>query len=220
MATSTVENYLKAILHLQRETGGTTVGEVAKHLDVTPGTVTTMMRHLSDRELVDYIPRRGLRLRATGEHEALKVVRRHRLIESFLVQVMKLDWSEVHEEAEILEHVISERLLDKIDAMLGHPTHDPHGDPIPDRDGKLPECEALALSEVTAGNYRLARVSDDDPTLLEWLDQKCLAIGDPIRLAHPDRAAGVLEVSREDGTTISIGERVASQIYVGPVNGE
>ncbi|MBP6783737.1 MAG: metal-dependent transcriptional regulator, partial [Verrucomicrobiales bacterium] len=131
MPTSTVENYLKAILHLQGEgKGSTTVGEIARVLAVTPGTVTIMMRQLKERGLVAYEPRRGLSLRPRGRTAALKVVRRHRLIELFLVEVMKLDWSEVHEEAEILEHVISDRLLDRIDIMLGEPTHDPHGDPI------------------------------------------------------------------------------------------
>ncbi len=151
MPSSTVENYLKAILHLQQDGhGSTTVGEIARVLEVTPGTVTIMMRHLRERGLVSYEPRRGLSLKPRGVTEAMKVVRRHRLIETFLVEVMGLDWSEVHEEAEILEHVISDRLLDRINEMLGEPTHDPHGDPIPARDGTVCKDHAMPLVEADA----------------------------------------------------------------------
>lgn len=215
MPSSTVENYLKAILRLQRAgDGSVTVGEIARELDVTPGTVTTMMRHLSDRKLVDYAPRRGLKLLPEGHRSAMKVVRRHRLIESFLVQVMKLDWSEVHEEAEILEHVVSDRLLDRIDAMLGEPTHDPHGDPIPDRDGRIAEVEATPLAEAEAGSYRVVRVSDDDSALLGWLYDKGVSIGTEFQLLHPDRAGGILEIAREKGDRLQIGVNVAERVFV------
>lgn len=214
MTSSTVENYLKAILHLQGANGMTTVGEVAKELDVTPGTVTTMMRHLSERDFVDYTPRKGLKLLPKGEQEALTVVRRHRLIELFLVQVMKLDWSEVHEEAEILEHVISERLLDRIDKMLGEPTHDPHGDPIPDKDGKIAEFTGIALSVAEEGMYRVVRVSDEDSALLGWLDENGLTIGEEIRLAHSNRAAGVLEIEKKGAESVQLGLQMAERVYV------
>lgn len=215
MPSSTVENYLKAILHLQGEgRGNTTIGEIAKELGVTPGTVTIMMRHLKERGLVAYEPRRGLSLRPSGRVEALKVVRRHRLIELFLVDVMKLDWSEVHEEAEILEHVISERLLDRIDKMLGEPTHDPHGDPIPDRNGVLAKDLAVPLVDVDAGDYRVVRVSDEDSALLGWLNEKGLTIGEEFRLTHPDRAAGVLELARRGGGRVQLGVQVAGQVFV------
>lgn len=215
MASSTVENYLKAILHLQGEgTGSTTVGEIAKELGVTPGTVTIMMRHLKDRALISYEPRRGLSLLPLGRVEALKVVRRHRLIESFLVEVMELDWSEVHEEAEILEHVISDRLLDRMDKMLGEPTHDPHGDPIPDRNGVIAEDRAVPLLDVAAGAYRVVRVSDEDSALLGWLNEKGVKIGGEFDVSETDRVAGVLELSRPGGQRFQIGLRVASQVYV------
>jgi DtxR family Mn-dependent transcriptional regulator len=215
MASSTVENYLKAILHLQGEgTGSTTVGEIAKELGVTPGTVTIMMRHLKDRALISYEPRRGLSLLPLGRAEALKVVRRHRLIESFLVEVMELDWSEVHEEAEILEHVISDRLLDRMDKMLGEPTHDPHGDPIPDRNGVIAMNTAMPLLEVDAGDYRVVRVSDGDSALLGWLNEKGLTIGEEFRLTHPDRAAGLLELAKRGGERVQLGVQVAGQVFV------
>lgn len=215
MVSSTVENYLKAILHLQGEgAGSTTVGEIAKELWVTPGTVTMMMRQLKERRLIAYEPRRGVSLLALGRAEALKVVRRHRLIETFLVEIMQLDWSEVHEEAEILEHVISDRLLDRMDKMLGEPTHDPHGDPIPDRNGVVVENTAISLLEVEAGHYRIVRVSDEDSALLGWLDEKGLTIGEEFTLNDPDRAAGLLELVRSGGERLQIGVQVAGQVFV------
>ncbi|MBP6785572.1 MAG: metal-dependent transcriptional regulator, partial [Verrucomicrobiales bacterium] len=143
-----------------------------------------------------------------------KVVRRHRLIELFLVEVMKLDWSEVHEEAEILEHVISDRLLDRIDIMLGEPTHDPHGDPIPDRNGVLAKDLAVPLVDVDDGEYRVVRVSDEDSALLGWLNEKGLTIGEEFHLTHPDRAAGVLELARRGGARVQLGVQVAGQVFV------
>ncbi len=214
MASSTVENYLKAILRLQEASGSTSVGVIARELDVTPGTVTTMMRHLSERGMVDYVPRRGVRLLPEGRMTALKVVRRHRLIELFLVQVMELDWSEVHEEAEILEHVVSDRLLDRIDKMLGEPTHDPHGDPIPDRDGKIVSVVASPLAEMEDGDYRVVRVSDEDSALLGWLNQNGLTIGEEFELTHPNRAAGVLEIARRGGDCVQLGIKEAEQVFV------
>jgi len=216
MPSSTVENYLKAIHRLGEDSDGeVTVGGIAKELSVTPGTVTTMMRHLSDRELVVYAPRRGVKLSGSGQEAALGVVRRHRLIELFLVKVMKLDWSEVHEEAEILEHVISDRLLDRIDQMLGFPTHDPHGDPIPDKDGNIVTQDGVALSEVGAGKYRVVRVSDDDSGLLEWLDQRGLNLGAAFELSDGDRAAGVVEL-KVDGsaTSVQLGGEALERVFV------
>lgn len=214
MATSTVENYLKAILRLQEGNEVATVGRIADELGVTPGTVTTMMRNLSDDGLIDYIPRKGLKLRPAGKKAALRVVRRHRLIELFLVEVMELDWSEVHDEAEILEHVVSTRLVDRMDEMLGHPTHDPHGDPIPGKDGKMPMTSMQSLSTAEPGMYRIARVSDEDSNLLEWLDGKGLQIGENVELQRPDAAAGMLELKRSTGGTVQMGDAVAGSIFV------
>lgn len=219
MASSTVENYLKAILHLQSGGGGsTTVGDIARALEVTPGTVTIMMRQLKERGLVAYEPRRAVSLKPRGRTEAMRVVRRHRLIELFLVEVMGLDWAEVHEEAEILEHVVSDRLLDRIDEMLGHPTRDPHGDPIPDRRGVLGADTALSLAEVEAGSYRIVRVSDGDPALLGWLREKGLHLGEEFDLSRPDRAAGLLELSRRgpgsDRGRLQLGTEAADRVFV------
>ncbi|HET7696996.1 MAG TPA: metal-dependent transcriptional regulator [Vicinamibacterales bacterium] len=136
LPSSTVENYLKAIfqaqLQLPRKSDLVPMGQVAAALRVVPGTATTMVKTLSDSGLVKYEPYAGVRLTASGDKLAAMVVRRHRLIELFLVKVMGMNWNEVHAEAEHLEHAISERVIARIDEMLGHPAVDPHADPIPD----------------------------------------------------------------------------------------
>src|SRR5215475_5344236 len=141
LPSSTVENYLKAIYQGQSAlTDGVRLvpmGQVASALGVTPGTATTMVKALAESGLAEYEPYTGVRLSAAGERLAGLVLRRHRLVELFLVQVMGMRWDEVHDDAEQLEHVVSERLIERIDEMLGRPTHDPHGDPIPGPDGAI-----------------------------------------------------------------------------------
>src|SRR5919201_1884645 len=141
LPSSTVENYLKAIyqgqLQLASDARLVPMGQVASALGVTPGTATTMVKALADSGLADYEPYSGVRLTAAGEKLAGLVLRRHRLVELFLVEVLGMSWAEVHDEAEQLEHVVSERLIERIDEMLGRPTHDPHGDPIPNPDGAI-----------------------------------------------------------------------------------
>src|SRR3954471_21828124 len=143
MASSspTVENYLKAIyqaqLRLEKRAGLVPMGQLAAALGVVPGTATTMVKTLAESGLVKYEPYGGVRLTSAGEKLAALVVRRHRLIELFLVKVMGMSWTDVHEEAEQLEHAVSDRLIERMDDMLGRPAVDPHGDPIPDPDGVL-----------------------------------------------------------------------------------
>src|SRR6267154_6215525 len=141
LPSSTVENYLKAIYQGQSALGPdqrlVPMGQVASALSVTPGTATTMVKALAESGLAEYEPYSGVRLSAAGEQLAGLVLRRHRLGEAFLVQVMGMSWAEVHDEAEQLEHVVSERLIERIDEMLGRPTHDPHGDPIPTAEGAI-----------------------------------------------------------------------------------
>src|SRR5881394_266268 len=139
--SSTVENYLKAIYQGQLQLAGgarlVPMGQVASMLGVTPGTATTMVKALAESGLAEYEPYSGVRLSAAGERLAGLVLRRHRLVELFLVQVMGMSWADVHDDAEQLEHVVSDRLIDRIDEMLGRPTHDPHGDPIPNTAGEI-----------------------------------------------------------------------------------
>src|SRR5258707_11006605 len=168
LPSSTVENYLKAIYHGQAALPVAErlvpMGQVASAVGVTPGTATTMVKALAESGLAEYEPYSGVRLTAAGQRLAGLVLRRHRLVELFLVQVMGMSWAEVHEEAEQLEHVVSERLIERIDEMLGHPTHDPHGDPIPTPEGTIraDHFERLLTSPL-ATPLRGTRIPDQDP---------------------------------------------------------
>jgi DtxR family Mn-dependent transcriptional regulator len=197
MPSSTVENYLKAIWSLQGPVDGgglVLIGHVAEKLSVTPGTATTMMNQLEKKGLVEYRPRRGVRLKEEGRKAAMQVLRRHRLIETFLVEVMKLDWAEVHEDAEVLEHVVSERLLRRMDEMLHHPTHDPHGAPIPSSDGELRQDGTAVLADCQPGRYLLKRVREDQPAFLQWLAELQLLPGTEFVLSAINSMAGTLSL--------------------------
>src|SRR6187397_2868131 len=167
LPSSTVENYLKAIyqaqLPLERRGDLVPMGQLAGALGVVPGTATTMVKTLAESGLVKYEPYAGVRLTGSGEKLAALVVRRHRLIELFLVKVMGMSWTEVHDEAEHLEHAVSDRLIDRIDEMLGRPQVDPHGDPIPDADGTVarPTYDTLMTCPLNQP-MRVSRVSDQD----------------------------------------------------------
>lgn len=197
MPSSTVENYLKAIWSLQGPVDDgelVLIGQVAEKLSVTPGTATTMMNQLEKKGLVEYRPRRGVRLKEEGRKAAMQVLRRHRLIETFLVEVMKLDWAEVHEDAEVLEHVVSDRLLRRMDEMLHHPTHDPHGAPIPSSDGELRQDGTAVLADCQPGRYLLKRVREDQPAFLQWLSELQLLPGTEFVLSAINSMAGTLSL--------------------------
>src|SRR5438128_3476855 len=165
LPSSTVENYLKAIYAgqavLATDQRLVPMGQVASALGVTPGTATTMVKALAESGLAEYEPYSGVRLSAAGEKLAGLVLRRHRLVELFLVKVMGMSWAEVHDEAEQLEHVVSERLIERIDEMLGRPTHDPHGDPIPNPDGAINAKDLDSLLTCPVGTpLKVTRVAD------------------------------------------------------------
>jgi DtxR family Mn-dependent transcriptional regulator len=164
------EDYLKAIYHLGAQGDPVTVGLLAHELGVSSPSVSAMVKRLQDGDFVDRSDARSVRLTGEGERQALRVVRRHRLLETFLAQALGVPWDEVHAEAELLEHALSERLEERIDAALGHPTHDPHGDPIPPRDGPHSEGWGVALESVAPGSrFRVERVSDRDSAALRHL---------------------------------------------------
>jgi len=202
MPTSTVENYLKAILVRTADTDAVVAtGAIAEALGVTPGTITTMVKSLAAKGLVEHHPREGVRLTPPGRAHALAVVRKHRLIETFLVQVLKMDWKEVHEEAEALEHAISDRVLVRIDAILGHPASDPHGDPIPSP--KFPECDrggGLTLATCEQQKHlRVSRILDQSPAFLEFIQRTGLKPGARVRVRERDRASGVVRCELRGG---------------------
>src|SRR5438045_6544987 len=168
LPSSTVENYLKAIYQGQStlvpDQRLVPMGQVASRLGATPGTATTMVKALAESGLAEYEPYSGVRLTAAGEKLAGLVLRRHRLVELFLVNVMGMSWAEVHEEAEQLEHVVSERLIERIDQMLGRPTHDPHGDPIPTPEGAItPRHLDSLLTCPVRMPLKVTRIADQDP---------------------------------------------------------
>ena len=216
MPSSTVENYLKAILRLSKDGGGLVpIGRIATALGLTPGTVTTMMKHLDGEGFVRYLPRKGVELRDEGRRAALQVLRRHRLIELFLVEVLQLDWAHVHEEAEVLEHVLSDRLVERIDEMLGRPAYDPHGDPIPDAKGVMREDDLRFLTDCGPGDYRLARITRDDPEFLSWLQEEGLRPGVSVEVVGRDPLAGTVEIRVGDARgALRVAESVAGVLAV------
>ena len=180
VATSTVEDYLKAILLEEERDPGIPVatGRLATLVAVTPGTVTAMLKTLAESGLVAYEPYGGAQLTPAGRQLALRVLRRHRLIELFLVQIVGLDWSEVHDEAERLEHAVSERLIGRMDEMLDHPADDPHGDPIPSAKLKVRTLDYSALAAAEVGvRYRVARIADQSPEFLRLVEKVGLRPG-------------------------------------------
>src|SRR3954451_9079798 len=168
-SSEAVEDYAKAIYALQARSGGEPVAttELAERLGVTPASASSMVKKLADLGLADHVPYRGTRLTDKGERVALEVLRHHRLLELYLAEQLGVPWDRVHEEAEALEHVISEYLEARIAAKLGEPTHDPHGDPIPNVDLVIDEGDTRALETLETGSTgRFVRVSDSDPEML------------------------------------------------------
>ena len=219
LASQTVENYLKAIYVAQLpadERSLVPMGQLAAALGVVPGTATTMVKTLAESGLVHYEPYMGVRLTAAGERLAAMVLRRHRLVELFLVQVLSMDWSEVHEEAERLEHAVSERLIDRIDEMLGRPAVDPHGDPIPNPEGELTvQSYPDLLSSPLNTPLSVIRVTDQDADFLRFIEQRGLKPGQRITIEARDPASDSVTLRSESGVT-TIGTRAASKVLVSP----
>jgi DtxR family transcriptional regulator, Mn-dependent transcriptional regulator len=218
MATIAVENYLKHVLLLSE--GGealVSMGALAGALEVVPGTVTTMVKALADEGLVEHQPRQGVRLTDTGRRMALNVLRKHRLIETFLVNVLKMDWSKVHEEAEQLEHAISDEVLDRLDALLGHPEADPHGDPIPSRQGKMSSQVYATLATCTANRaVRIVRVTEQSVEFLRFAEQNGLQPGTLLRVSDRNLTAGLVTLRKSTGRPLALSVAAAGKILVEP----
>ena len=214
----TVENYLKAIFQAQIGLGSADLvpmGRLSTALGVVPGTATTMVKTLAESGLVRYEPYAGVRLTAAGEKLAAMVLRRHRLIELFLVKVMGMSWTEVHEEAEHLEHAVSERLIDRIDEMLGRPAVDPHGDPIPDPEGTLDRREYdTLLTCPLRSRVAVSRVNDQDSNFLRFVERHELKPGSIVEVEERDEAADSVRLKGENDREITIGARAASKVLV------
>lgn len=215
-ASSTVENYLKAIYVLEKRNEGQLVplGLLAERLGVTAGTATTMAKRLDKSGLVQYESRAGVRLKPPGEELALDVLRRHRLVELFLVEVLDFDWGEVHEEAEILEHTISQRLLERIDRKLGYPKLDPHGDPIPDAAGNVTSRDLVPLSECEPQPVKIARITDQSPEFLRFLESRNLVPGTELEIVEQDEVADLVTLSCANAGQVQVGISAAAKILV------
>lgn len=220
MATSTVEDYLKRIFLEQSTDPSARVatGQIAQSLGVTPGTATAMIKTLADSDLVLYEPYAGVRLTEAGRNLAARVIRRHRLVELFLVEVIGMNWSEVHAEAEVLEHAVSERLIGLMDAMLGHPETDPHGDPIPTAGGDLRAHDANeSLVSCPIGDSRLvARVTDQRAEFLRLVEGHHLMPGRAVVVVSRDEMADTVELRTEATARLRLGFRAASRVLVVP----
>ena len=211
--TGPVEDYLKAIYELERGGEAATTSEIAHRLDIAPASVTGMIRRLAEQGLLEHEPYRGVRLTDTGQRAALRTIRRHRVIETFLARVLGYPWDEVHEEAEHLEHAASDTLIDRMVAALDEPTVDPHGAPIPTREGTVHEPRYRSIADLVPGERsRVVRVHDDDPARLRYLGELGLV---------PGAVVALLARAPFDGPiTIRVGSGPrASEYAIGPALG-
>lgn len=183
--TTSEEDYLKALYALTEwEDAEVGTGALADQLGLSPASATAMVQKLAAKELVNHVPRGAITLSETGRREALRMVRRHRLLETFLRDELGYGWEEVHDEAEALEHTVTDRFINALDARLGHPRHDPHGDAIPSADGTLPVSAAIRLDRFTGSRAVIDRISDEDPQFLRRAAAQGLVPGAGIELPH------------------------------------
>jgi DtxR family Mn-dependent transcriptional regulator len=212
LITSAMEDYLKAIYELGEEEVKTQA--LAQHLGVSPASVSGMLVKLASLKLVRYEKYRGASLSEAGRKIALETIRHHRLIETYLAQALGYDWHEVHDEAEELEHHISEAFEERIAAMLGHPTHDPHGDPIPQRDGSLPEEDARALSTLEVGETgEISRVKNQQREVLRYLAERNLVPGETVTLREKAPFGGPVTLEQGENC-FAIAADLAADIQV------
>ena len=210
------QDYLKAIYSLSLAETRVLPSQLAERLGVSPAAVTKMLRRLQELKLVSYERSQELALTASGRKVALEVVRHHRLLELYLKEALGYTWDQVHPEAERLEHVISEEFEDRIDALLGYPTHDPHGDPIPTRDGHVPAPCYGTLAELEPGATGVVRrVTDGDPAMLRYMGSLGLYPDAPVEMLGKAPYGGPIQV-RVAGTERSVGRELAENVFVSP----
>ena len=217
--TAPAEDYLKAIYDIERATAGGSVSttELAQRLAIAPASVTGMMKRLADQGLIDHEPYRGVRLTSRGRLAALRTLRRHRVIEAYLAQALGYEWDRVHDEAERLEHAASDELVDRMAAAIGEPTVDPHGAPIPTRDGGIAEEFSLrTLDDLREGERaRVMRVSDKDAQRLRYLGSLGIVPGALVEVVQRAPYGGPIAMLAE-GTQRQVGPELAAQVIVGP----
>lgn len=209
------ENYIKAIFHLQGNTDNVTTNELANELKTKPASVTDMMKKLKTKKLLNYQPYQGFRLNNEGTKVALGIIRRHRLWEYFLAEKLKFTWDEVHEVAEDLEHVTNKKLIDKLDEYLGFPRVDPHGDPIPDANGKIETIRKICLTELPLNIIAsVCSVSDQSGEILELLEHKKIALGTKLEIKKKFDFDNSMEIKIRQQPAITISDQLAKNIFV------
>ena len=215
MFTLSEENYLKAIYHLELDADkGISTNAIAKKLETKASSVTDMIKKLSDKEVVVYKKYKGVKLTGLGKKTAANIVRKHRLWEVFLVEKLNFSWDEVHDVAEQLEHIKSQKLVDQIDALLGFPTHDPHGDPIPDKDGNLKIIDKSLLSTLSKNESGVCvGVDDSSSDFLKFLDKKGITLGKQITVLEREDFDDSLSILIEE-KKLSISNKIANNLYI------
>lgn len=211
------ENYLKAIFHLEkRYSGGVSTNALAEEMETKASSVTDMVRKLSDKDLVNYKKYQGVRLSPTGRKTAVEVIRKHRLWEVFLVEKLNFSWDEVHEVAEQLEHIRSEKLIDELDRLLDYPKRDPHGDPIPDSEGNFRISNRVLLSELEKGQAGICvGVRDSSSEFLRYLDKNQIALGKEIKVLTKEDFDQSMLIST-GGNELNISQSISSNLYLKP----
>jgi len=213
--TSTEENYIKAIYHLQQASGSVTTNELSASLHTKPATVTDMLKKLKVKKLINYEPYKVFQLNAEGKKVALTIIRRHRLWEYFLVEKLAFGWDEVHDVAEELEHVGSKKLIDKLDMFLDFPKFDPHGDPIPDSNGKMSVIQQICLTELPVNKpAQVVSVGSQASELLELLSHKNIAIGTKLEVKKKFVFDGSVEVKVKNVAPVNISDQLAKVLFV------
>ncbi|WP_435624239.1 metal-dependent transcriptional regulator [Flagellimonas sp.] len=213
--TRAEENYLKTIFHLGDDQSNLiSTNAIAEEMDTKPSSVTDMAKKLAEKGFLDYVRYKGVSLTPRGRKMALAIVRKHRLWEVFLVEKLDFTWDEVHEVAEQLEHIKSEKLIDQIDALLGHPKYDPHGDPIPSKDGEFLERDKQLLSEIPKQSLGVCvGVKDTSPNFLKFLDKNQIALGNTIQVLDIEEFDQSLTILVND-KELNISHQIASNLYV------
>lgn len=219
--TFTEENYLKAIYALQQQasTGDVSVNSISERMQTKPATVTDMLRKLSEKELIHYEKYKKIQLAEPGNKAALQIVRKHRLWETFLHDVLRFSWDEVHEVAEQLEHIHSQQLIDRLDEMLGFPKYDPHGDPIPDANGVMPAYATQSLHTSPVGRYRLISLRDSTAAFLQQMVRLQLQPGSVFALKEKMPFDNSLLLQQDGRPEIMISERTAENLLVMRMDG-
>lgn len=216
MHSFTEENYLKAIYKLQEQTGETVANsDLAKVLEVHSASVTDMLKKMDSKKLIIYEKSKGFKLTEKGKQIAISIIRKHRLWEVFLVEKLKFGWDEVHEIAEQLEHIQSEALIDRLDAYLGHPKADPHGDPIPNANGVFAKSKAVLLSEMKKeGQGKFTGVTDHSPAFLTYLDKIGLNLGDSIKVKTIESFDNSYTLQLKGKKELSVSSKVANSLLI------